>query len=240
MENKLVFKLIDGVPFVPEQGYNDQHPDILGQERLIKFSDAVEAGWQENTSIENVFKYGKLTGRDYRWIREVIASLVVDFNTLTEPEKVIVANNLAVFNGTDIDYQSIVIYYIMQGMSQEAATMKVIDTETDFMRPEISRCSNQRYILAQKVCALFLSMADQDDIYERTDKHVRDFKMIGLLGTNYRSTLTGIMDFVESTGIYAASDGLASLGYVLPAGKTTQNFIDSLKNALYLGKLKIE
>jgi len=237
MDDKLIFKIIEGVVFEPTQGYEADHADIVGEERLIKFSASVPSGWQDMTSIENVHKYGAMTGRDYRYCREVMRTLVGSFASLSTIEKAIVAEHMCVWDGMEIDYATLVGYYMGQGLSQDEAQLLLIDTEIDIIRPRIRACSTERYKHAQKVVAMFLNPAGIADIFERTQHLVGIFKSDGVLGTGYRNITSGIMDFVESTDGYATT-GLAEQNYALNFG-TTALFISSLKNALYYGKFEI-
>ena len=238
MEDKLIFKTVGGSPFDPIQGYESDNVDLVGEERLIKFAENIPVGWTDQTSIENIHSYWKSTQKDYRFAREVIGNLATDFSSLTPNEKSIVAKWMAIWNidGT-IDYTTLIGYYMGLGYSQTEAQGKIINDEIEFLRPELTSCSPQRYRDAQKVCAMFLTPLDQDDIFTKIIIPLKNFQEMGILGLNYRSTVEGLMDFIDSTGSYSAS-GLEQQNYTLNFG-TIELFKSSLKNALYFNKFEI-
>jgi len=237
-ENILIFKIVDGVPFNPSQGYASDHVDIIGQDRLIKFSSTIPSGWVDQTTIENIKNYWQSTGKDFRFAREVMGLLVGNFALLSPTDKATIAEWFAIWDVNDlVDYTTLVGYYMAMGYTQEQAQGKIIIDEVEILRPYLISCSPQRCKDAQKVCAMFLSAVDQDDLFKKINIPLSKFMDMSVLGLNYRSTLDGIMDFVESTGIYSAS-GLEQQGYTLNFG-TIALFKSSLKNALVFNKFEI-
>lgn len=196
---------------------------------LIVFSDTVEEGYTDITTIELIgkLKYNKY---DYHYIKNKIKELVTSlgFENITPAEKTIIAKYCAV------DADTLISYYVeTYTLSMEEAIFKykvcrsINISET--AKALKKRASSPVVIY---IAIKYMSEVDASAFSDAIRNLIIDMKLYAHLGSSYGQTRDGIMDYIEGTGSYVGA-GLSS--YTFENGFTYEQCRDEFKNYLLYG-----
>jgi hypothetical protein len=201
----------------------------------IIYSDTLQNGYSDITSIENWYTYGNNTGKDWKFIRNEIKTLMFskagssleNYSNLNTNEKIIVAELFLVpealrtpFFTSKQDYENSIRYNINSIKSR-----------------------NNRYTSALSLFYLNLLKSDVNNIIKDLQSAVTtnvyanlidNYIYYGIDGTRF-DTDPGIFDYLESTvGTMYENEGLSSRITNMTA-EQKQEFIDSVLDIMEFG-----
>jgi hypothetical protein len=231
--NKLLVYEINGLAVIIE--LKSYYVSDLNNNDIFKASENIVDGYKDVTSIENWYKYGAYTGRDWKFIRNEIkllmfsiaGSTLTNYLNLNDNEKRIVAELFLV-------PKSLRIAYFTDEEDYEIS----IKYNTNSIKSR-----NDRYTSALSKFYLSLLRTDVNliikDLQSLVDSNVYtnlidNYIYYGIDGTRF-DTDTGIFDYIESTvGTVYENTGLASRITNMTT-EEKQTFIDSVLDILEFG-----
>ncbi len=157
----------------------------------------------------SIFHWGNNEVTDYVLQRKNIKRITesVDFNILDDEEKEIVISYCATTG------ESIVGYYMGQGMTQEQAQQQYgYNRIIDIQNAAKCYCVRKNKPELQLNIIFFLGEEQGANLNQALLEFTRQLCDIALLGTSYNDSQDGIMDFIESTGGYT-DGGLKAYTY---------------------------
>lgn len=205
--------------------------DLDGNKPFIVNSFAENAsGYTDITSIQNWNRYGLDYAADYGAVKFGISDVFKEksWSGLTNIEKDIC-----------IDYyvypsEMEAAYYLMttKGFTQKEAEEHLIKAWHRHHLSFIESCRD-RWNYAKYVVLLYLNRSDAEALFFTVKDLINNYVEIGILGTEYEQSVSGIMDYVYSTGSYTTT-GLEKSGFTLKKG-TWAEFKNELKKVFVNG-----
>lgn len=155
------------------------------------------AGTDKSKAIDFIHAIGILN-RDYVWERDTISLLGSNFSSLTDPSKDIVG----IYCAKDIN--TLIAYYMSQGMSQTDATMYYLERRiTDIQHAGQGYCNRINKPILQAYILIFIGESQAIQFNDQLRNYKSDLCSIALVGSMYGDSKEGIMDYIESTGSYS-------------------------------------
>lgn len=210
--------------FEPNKGY---YPVQLHGDAYVA-ADVPPADYEDITSIENWDAFGVLTGKDYKFVRDQIKSIVSDlgggdidagFVLLSNSQKDICCEN-------KIGSQALRVQHTSFEQVQEAGY--IYDSKVKEVRYNRFRMANGYMInyLPTDINALF---AAQGQYIESVSTAYKEY---GVEGTQIGDP-TGIGDWIFGTSVFVGG-GLINTGYV-PLNITLQQLCDKIWDCIHNG-----
>lgn len=209
----------------------------------FKFSESVDQGYADITSMQNISMFGNLPTNDYIWtkdrIREV-SDAKGGWGFLTDVEKYLI---IRYYIYRDLNTEK-VLFLMSQGMTQAQAQQYLVmawfkHNQFGFIDSISTRWKFSKFYL--------LMMCNKQSVeleLEREDiaHSLHLMKEYGFVGSEYGDVNTkGIMDYFNSTGYYAGQGsptqkiGFAESGIECYPGVTKRDVIDKVIDVMING-----
>ena len=200
--------------------------------KLIYSGETIPSGYVDISSIEHWNHLGCSVVNDYLVCKSAIKDICIEkrWSGLTNAEKDLAIQYYSYEDGMDA-----VIYLITEkGMSQQQAQLYLLQEWHKHHKGVMSACL-QRWYYVKFVVPLFLSFHDCEDLFGDATvlSLVTQLNELGLLGTEAGDNRDGIINYIDSTGIYT-NNGLREKGYTLTQG-TCEMLIQAIKNVMLEG-----
>ncbi len=195
---------------------------------FIEDNEPIPEDYVDITSIENWASYGLNVG-DFLFVKNRIKEIYLakGWDNLTDAEKNICIDYYI--------YDGIKAAYFLASTGQvmlEDVKDYLIEKWKAYYDNFLETCQI-RWDKAQTFVTKYLSYRDAEDLYISCKSLITDYLTIGRFGTNYGDSISGILDFVESTGDYV-NNGLNEKNYSY-SNITKENFIFGIKRLLIEG-----
>lgn len=197
---------------------------------VIDSTSGIPSGYTNITSIKNWHSFGKPLLNDYMVCKTEISGLVqsAGWSGLTAEEK-----DLAIQYHAYAVTDDVISYLVTtKGYSNEYAQAYILELWHRH-RGNVILSTKQRWYYVKAVVPAYLSYLDSEDLLNSVETLAFAYNDMGRLGINYGDKKDGVMDYIESTGIYAGK-GLRETNYTLLAG-TWDVLIAALKAVLVNG-----
>jgi hypothetical protein len=197
--------------------------------KLVLSGATIPNGYVDISSIVNWNKFGCMVANDYLVCKNEIKELVFKkgWPSLTNSEK-----DLAIQYYSYPDMISAVMYLMGKGYSQAQAQGYVLQQWHRHHGNLINACK-QRWYYVKFIVPQYLSFTDAEDLLNTVEPLVFAYNDMGRLGINYGDKKDGIMDYIESTGMFT-NQGLKENNYILQQS-TWDGFITAMKNVFVEG-----
>ena len=193
-----------------------------------KFSDTVEAGYDDISTITDIDLHGHRVDSDYGVRQREITTIasITGFANLSLAEQNIVGNYCAADDNT-----LVVHYATTQTAGDIPAALAMHGTKIAAFIKELQLIAESRYNSIETIKAVMMYLKDRAEIDAFTAairNFLADYKSKFHLGTQYGDSTDGIMDYIENTGGYPLLTGLDSYSFsdVYKQGWYDANAID--------------
>jgi len=200
--------------------------------KIIVSGDTMPTGYADISTIETWNRFGCQVANDYLVCKNEIRNLVISigWSGLTTEEK-----DLAIhYYAYNTDVEAVIYLMTEKGMSQLEAQMFLLQQWHKHHHGVISTCV-QRWYYVKYTVPMFLSFNDCEDLFSDPVvlSLITQMGEVGLIGTAAGDNRDGIVNFVDSTGIFTGN-GLREKGYTLDYG-TYDELIYSIKIVMLEG-----
>ena len=200
--------------------------------KIIVSGDTMPSGYADISNISTWHQWGYMVANDYLVCKNEIRNLVAnsDWSGLTTTEK-----DLAIqYYAYNTDVEAVIYLMTEKGMSQQEAQLFLLQQWHRHHAGVISTCT-QRWYYVKYTVPMFLSFIDCENLFGDPVvlSLITQMAEMGLLGTDAGDDRDGIINFVDSTGIFTGK-GLREKGYTLDYG-TYEELIYSIKNVMLEG-----
>lgn len=226
----LAYKINNQILGIDIETWNNS--DLNGNSAFIVINrtESIPDNYENISSIENWSRFGMSLVNDYLVGKAEIKNIVVEtgWSGLTNLEK-----DLA------IQYYSFVtpidaVTYLMtvKGYTQDFAQLFLLQ-QWHRHHANSTNTAKKRWYYVKLTVSKYLSFYDSEDLLNSVEPLIFPLMDIARLGINYGDKKEGIMDYIESTGIFTGQ-GLRENNYTLLVGDY-DIFIGELKNVIVDG-----
>jgi len=206
---------------------------LNGNNAMVVVNDIKDrpANYADISSIINWDYFGLSLLSDYLSLKTVIKEIItsIGWSGLTSVEKDIAIK----YYSYDSDYDAVVHLMTTKGYTQEQAQVYLLQQWHRHHGNLINSCK-ERWYYVKLVVPAFLSFSDCEDLLNIVEMLVFSYNDIGRMGINYGDNKDGLMDYIESTGIFT-NNGLREKNYTLLYGNIDM-FIFAMKDVLINGE----
>lgn len=197
----------------------------IGKKIIDNFEDFVISenlldGYEDITSVLNWVKIGNYLFKDYKFIRKRLQEIAtVNWDNLTENEKFVTAQYKATTEDNCLFILGDEYNYWMADFDIKSITCRAI-----------------RFAKAKTVLIKNIDLAGRFAVigFLNTTKLIENYVQQGIEGTTSGDLISGLYDFVESTGDFI-STGLQSFNLVMINNKTKEEMTIDIMNCLKNG-----
>lgn len=206
--------------------------DLNGNEPFVLVSGQTLNGYDNITSIENMYSWGSNPCSTYQtWQKGVrLCGYETGWSAMTDTEKDIIIDMYAYPEGST----EIITYLVVtKGMSQYEAESYLIDKWHTYWNGFLEDCP-ERWSNAVKVTVGYLPFSGASMLMDTVNVLVDKYIVAGRLGIGYGDTSDGLMNFIMSSSGYVGNgleEYCVSQGFVLKKGDYDSFRLD-LQNTL--------
>lgn len=209
----------------------------------FKFSENVDAGYADITSIANISLFGNLPTNDYIWVKDRIRDVAESnggWDFLTDAEKYII---IKYYIYRDKNTEKIA-FLMSQGMTQSEAMQFLVMNWFKHNQFGYIDAISTRWKYSKFYMLMMCEKTSVEIELEREDiaHSLHLMREYGFIGSGYGDANTKcIMDYFNSTGYYAGSGsppspiGFAESGILCYPGITKQMVIDKVVDVMING-----
>lgn len=231
MEYNLFGYIVNGETVGVDKNLWDE-TELNGNEPFLLVSGSTLSGYNNITSIENMYNFGGNAIYDFQtWQKGVrLCGYEKGWSAMTNTEKDIIIDTYAYPEGST----EIITYLINEKrMTQNEAENFLLDSWYEYWHSFLEGCPN-RWHEAAKLTLTYLKFSEVSKLLDYINILIDKYIYVGRLGIGYGDTSDGLMNFIYSSSVYV-DNGLEEFcnnnGYILKRGDYSEFKLD-LENIL--------
>ena len=193
--------------------------DLNGNEPFVLVSGSTLTGYDNITSINNMYNFGRNSVDTYQtWQKGIrLSGYETGWSAMTDTEKDVIIDMYAYPEGST----EIVTYLVTtKGMTQNEAESYLVGKWHTYWNSFLEDCP-ERWSNAVKVTIDYLPFSAASQLMDTVNVLVDKYIVAGRLGVGYGDTSIGLMNFIMSSSGYVGNgleEFCVSQGFVLKKG----------------------
>ncbi len=192
--------------------------DLNGNPAFVLVSGQTLSGYDNITSIENMYIFGGKIGSYQTWQKGVrLCGYETGWSAMTDTQKDYIVDAYAYPEGST----EIITYLVVtKGMTQNEAEDYLIDKWHTYWNSFLGDCP-ERWSNAAKVTIGYLPFSGASQLMDTVNVLVDKYLVAGRLGIGYGDTSDGLMNFVMSSSGYVGNgleEYCVAQGFILKKG----------------------